>query len=315
MEDTSDFRKIYFEEKYIPIQTPLIQPTYIEINSNPHNSNITYYNDVYGNSNSKENTDINEIQNLLNNHDKAQQKEKNEMPNSVVKDESTKLATNDIDIPQPRIVNIVSMVNLGIQLNLKSITLQCPNSEYNPKRINAVVMRINNPKAAALIFNTGMLICLGTKDEEISKQAAKKFAKNIKRLGYQDVKFKKFTLINIVATCDLKFNIDLTKLSEKLGFINNKIQSENGTNILKYSYEPEIFRGLILHMNNPEITLLIFNSGKINFVGAKMKEDIFTAHKKVYPLLLKCKKEQKKKSEKESKKDDNPLEFSYINNS
>ena len=70
MEDTSDFRKIYFEEKYIPIQTPLIQPTYIEINSNPHNSNITYYNDVYGNSNPNENTDINEIQNLLNNHRK-----------------------------------------------------------------------------------------------------------------------------------------------------------------------------------------------------------------------------------------------------
>ena len=85
MEDTSDFRKIYFEEKYIPIQTPLIQPTYIEINSNPHNSNITYYNDVYGNSNSKENTDINEIQNLLNNHDKAQQKEKTKCPILLLK--------------------------------------------------------------------------------------------------------------------------------------------------------------------------------------------------------------------------------------
>ena len=222
-------------------------------------------------------------------------------------------------MPQPHIVNIVSMVDLGVKLNLKAITLQCPNCEYNPKRIDAVIMRMSNPRAAALIFNTGKLICLGTKDEKISEGAAKKFAKNIKQLGYKEVKFKKFELINVVATCDIKFNINLGKLSAKIAFINNKIQSENKENILKFSYESELFPGLILYMNNPKITLLIFESGKINFVGAKQKEDIFKAYKRVYPLIYKYKKESEKKQEKEpekeSKEDDNPPEFSFINNS
>jgi len=54
-------------------------------------------------------------------------------------------------------------------------------------------------------------------------------------------------------------------------------------------YESEVFPGLIYHMRNPELTILIFQSGKMNFVGAKNKDDIFDALKKIYPLLCKFK--------------------------
>ena len=111
-------------------------------------------------------------------------------------------------MPQPQIVNIVSMVNLRVPLNLKLIALKCRNSEYNPSRINAVIMRIKEPKAAALIFNSGIIIVLGARDKEKSKQAAKIFAKQIKNLGYE-VKFSDFKIVNIVATCDLGFPIKL----------------------------------------------------------------------------------------------------------
>ena len=42
-------------------------------------------------------------------------------------------------------------------------------------------------------------------------------------------------------------------------------------------------------MSKPELTLLIFQSGKMNFVGAKNKDDIFDALNKIYPLLCKFK--------------------------
>ena len=42
-------------------------------------------------------------------------------------------------------------------------------------------------------------------------------------------------------------------------------------------------------MNNPEITLIIFCEGKINFVGAKNRTVISDALNKIYPLLLKNK--------------------------
>jgi transcription initiation factor TFIID TATA-box-binding protein len=278
---------------------------FLELNSN---SNITYYNNVYGNSNSNSNIETNPIQNLLNNHNKEFQNKTNEINNSILKEESTKLGTNDINIPQPKIVNIVSMVHLGTKLNLRHIALQCSNSEYKPSRINAVIMRIKKPKSAALIFNTGVIICLGAKNEEDSRKSAKIFAHNIKNLGYENVKFKKFQLINIVATCDLKFPIKLTKLNLKL----NAILGKNHQDKKLCFYEPDTFPGLIYHMRKPELTVLVFKSGKVNFVGAKNRQDIFEALQKIYPLLCKYKNEiiiNKDKSEDESE-----VEFSNLNN-
>ena len=202
------------EELDIPNKTPMNQPVYMSLeNDSNSNSHISYYNQVYGNSNSFENTENNPIQNLLDNHNKVLQKEKdNEINNSFVKeDKSTDLGTNEIRMPQPHIVNIVSMVDLGTPLKLREIALQLKNSEYNPSRINAVIIRIKEPKTAALVFNSGIIIVLGAKDKEKSKEAAKIFAKQIKNLGY-NARFINFKIVNIVATCDLGFTIKLTKL-------------------------------------------------------------------------------------------------------
>ena len=274
------------EELNIPNQTPLNQPVYMSLDSDSNsNSQISYYNQVFGNSNP--------IQNILDNHNILLQKEKdNEANNSFVKeDKSTNLCTNENKMPQPQIVNIVSMVNLRVPLNLKLIALKCRNSEYNPSRINAVIMRIKEPKAAALIFNSGIIIVLGARDKEKSKQAAKIFAKQIKNLGYE-VKFSDFNIVNIVATCDLGFPIKLTQLNIKINYMLSKNKSTNDEDEKSpCHYEPEVFPGLIYHMTKPELTLLIFQSGKMNFVGAKNKDDIYEALQKIYPLLCKFKNE------------------------
>ena len=289
------------EELNIPNQTPLNQPIYMSLDSDSNsNSQISYYNQVFGNSNP--------IQNILDNHNILLQKEKNnEANNSFVKeDKSTNLCTNENKMPQPQIVNIVSMVNLRVPLNLKLIALKCRNSEYNPSRINAVIMRIKEPKAAALIFNSGIIIVLGARDKEKSKQAAKIFAKQIKNLGYE-VKFSDFKIVNIVATCDLGFPIKLTQLNIKINYMLSKNKSTNDEDEKSpCHYEPEVFPGLIYHMTKPELTLLIFQSGKMNFVGAKNKDDIYEALQKIYPLLCKFKNEIVMNT--------NVTQFSNINN-
>ena len=289
------------EELNIPNQTPLNQPIYMSLDSDSNsNSQISYYNQVFGNSNP--------IQNILDNHNILLQKEKdNEANNSFVKeDKSTNLCTNENKMPQPQIVNIVSMVNLRVPLNLKLIALKCRNSEYNPSRINAVIMRIKEPKAAALIFNSGIIIVLGARDKEKSKQAAKIFAKQIKNLGYE-VKFSDFKIVNIVATCDLGFPIKLTQLNIKINYMLSKNKSTNDEDEKSpCHYEPEVFPGLIYHMTKPELTLLIFQSGKMNFVGAKNKDDIYEALQKIYPLLCKFKNQLVMNT--------NEAEFSNINN-
>ena len=287
MEDSYNYRGFISKEFYIPNKASVIQPMFLNLEKIDSNSNssshITYFNDIYGNSNIFMNSNDNPIQNLLvnQNNEKLNIKE-NEITNSVFKEEkSTNMNTNDnISIPQPIIVNIVSMVDLCINLRLREIVLQCPNSEYNPSRINAVIMRIQKPKATAHIFNTGVIIVLGAKTQEESRSAAKIFAHNIKNLGYEKAKFKDFKIVNIVATCDLQFPIKLTQLSIKLNSRLSKNKDKKSC-----FYEPETFTGLIYHMRKPELTVVVFKSGKINFVGAKNQEDIFDALQKIYPLL------------------------------
>jgi transcription initiation factor TFIID TATA-box-binding protein len=244
----------------------------------PINRSVTLYapNDNSGKQNTKDN---------INSIDEKAQKEDSTAQNSIKINEITKEETYE-QMPQPRIVNIVSMFDLGCDLNLREIALKCSNSEYNPQRINAVIMRKKNPKTAALIFQTGKVICLGAQDEEASKKAAKLYARDIRDNLVINVVFKNFKIINIVATCDVKFHVKLSRLNAKLAYELSKKNLEENV-----CYEPENFPGLIYHMGNPKLCILIFDSGKINFVGAKNRDDIYKALKNIYPLVKKYKNE------------------------
>ena len=244
----------------------------------PINRSVTYYapNDNSGNQSTKDN---------INSIDEKAQKEDSTAQNSIKINEITKEETYE-QMPQPRIVNIVSSFDLGCDLNLREIALKCSNSEYNPQRINAVIMRKKNPKTAALIFQTGKVICLGAQDEETSKKAAKLYARDIRDNLIINVVFKNFKIINIVATCDVKFHVKLSRLNAKLAYELSKKNLEENV-----CYEPENFPGLIYHMGKPKLCILIFDSGKINFVGAKNRDDIYKALKNIYPLVKKYKNE------------------------
>lgn len=176
---------------------------------------------------------------------------------------------------EPKLQNIVSTANFKCQLDLREIALKAKNAEYNPKRFAAVIMRIREPKTTALIFGSGKMVCTGARSEDESKTAAKQYARIIKKLGFP-VKFSEFKIQNIVGSCDVKFPIRLEGLSNDHARFCN--------------YEPELFPGLIYRMMKPKIVLLIFVSGKIVLTGAKERNDIFEAFKRIYPVLLTYKK-------------------------
>lgn len=171
--------------------------------------------------------------------------------------------------------NIVSTVNLGCRLDLKQIALHARNAEYNPKRFAAVIMRIREPKTTALIFASGKMVCTGAKSEELSKLAARKYARIIQKLGFP-AKFTDFKIQNIVGSCDVKFPIRLEGLAHDHSTYS--------------SYEPELFPGLIYRMVQPKIVLLVFVSGKIVLTGAKVRDEIYTAFENIYPVLTEFKK-------------------------
>ena len=192
----------------------------------------------------------------------------------------------------PVIENIVCTANLNCRLNLKAIALQANNVKYEPKKFSGLIMKIKEPKATALIFQTGKMVCLGTKNEEQAKTACKTFAKIIKKIGYK-VTFTNFKIQNIVGSCNLNFRLPLSRLG------NHIMKYMNSTSVKHVAYLPDLFPGLIYHYltprnsgdgengNSPNIVFLIFNSGKIVITGAKKTNQIYDAFSHVYPLFHK----------------------------
>jgi transcription initiation factor TFIID TATA-box-binding protein len=175
-----------------------------------------------------------------------------------------------------RIQNMASTANLGVRLDLKKIALKCRNTEFNPRRFGAVIMRLREPKATALIFASGKMCVTGVKSTHNATLAAKKFAYVIERVGFQPKDYMDFKVQNIVGTADCGFPIRL----EGLVYAHSAFAS----------YEPELFPGLIYRLVSPRVVFLIFVSGKIVITGAKKESDLSNALTKLYPVLVEFKK-------------------------
>ena len=130
----------------------------------PINPSVTFYapNDNSGNQNTKDN---------INSIDEKAQKEDSTAQNSIKINEITKEETYE-QMPQPRIVNIVSMFDLGCDLNLREIALKCANSEYNPQRFNALIMRKKNQRLQRLYFEQEKLYAQVLKMKKPQKKQA-----------------------------------------------------------------------------------------------------------------------------------------------
>ncbi|KAL2480423.1 TATA-box-binding protein 2 [Abeliophyllum distichum] len=179
----------------------------------------------------------------------------------------------------PVIQNIVSTVNLYCKLDLQTIAQKARNSEYNPNRFAAVMMRIKEPKTTALIFASGKMVCTGAKTMQQSKLAARKYARIIQKLGFP-AKFKNFKIQNIMGSCDVNFSIRL----ESFQISSHGIFS---------TYEPELFPGLIYRMKKAKIVILVFSSGKIVIAGAKVEDEIYAAFEIFFPVLTQYKRVQR----------------------
>lgn len=219
---------------------------------------------------------------------------KNEKKNEIVKRTTFKFFTtttkeetfkNEII---PKLQNIVSSAHLSCNINLKEIALIVDNSSYNPKKFTGLVLRIKEPKTTALIFSNGKMVCLGAKNEEDSYKACKIYAKIIKKCNYPVI-LQNFKIRNIVSSCNVNFQIPLSKLYIYM--------AKHLTKNYLIKYFPEIFPGLIFHYledknkndkneEKPNIIFLIFASGNIVITGAKKNIQIYNSFKKIYQMLI-----------------------------
>ncbi|MBI5347297.1 MAG: TATA-box-binding protein [Candidatus Aenigmarchaeota archaeon] len=157
-----------------------------------------------------------------------------------------------------QIQNVVASVNLERKLSLEKLLESLDKSEYQPDTFPGLVYRINNPSATFLIFQTGKIICIGSKTIAQAKQAVGELVKIFRGLGMKMPKEYKINVENIVVTDTLGEKINVDELVFSLP------ESE---------YTPDTFPGVVYRITDPKVSFLIFGSGKIVCAGAKTIAD------------------------------------------
>jgi len=158
-----------------------------------------------------------------------------------------------------KIENVVASVSLGVNIKLEKLVSSMEGIEYEPEQFPGLVLRWKEPKAAALVFSSGKIVCTGAKSPSDAKLVISKIVQKMNKLGFRIPLSYRVQLENIVASAklDRELNLDVIAFS-----------------LPNTEYEPEQFPGLVYRMDDPKVTFLLFGSGKIICTGGKSIQDV-----------------------------------------
>ena len=171
-----------------------------------------------------------------------------------------------------KIENVVASTKLSESLDLVELAKKIPGADYNKKRFPGVVLRMTNPKIAALVFGSGKVVLTGAKSLDSLSVGVDNLVSMMTEMGFEIDKNPGYSVQNIVTSADLGFHINLNKIAMSLS-------------LDRIEYEPEQFPGLVYRLEEPKVVILLFGSGKLIITGGKVKEDAAIAVEKIYKEL------------------------------
>lgn len=159
------------------------------------------------------------------------------------------------------IENVVASTKLAEDFDLEMLMVNGPEgAEYNKVKFPGLVYRAEDPKAAFLIFTSGKVVCTGTKSIEKAHVAIKSLVKKLSSIGYKIDLEPEIHVQNVVASANLKINLNLNAILTAFGMEN-------------VEYEPEVFPGLVYKLEVPKVLVLVFRTGKLVITGGKCPKD------------------------------------------
>ncbi len=159
-----------------------------------------------------------------------------------------------------KIENIVASAKVTDHLDLRVIASQIKGAKYNQERFPGVVLHMQSPKIAALVFKSGMIVMTGAKSIDNFSNGLELLGNKLRSLDIDIPKNLPYTIQNIVTSADLGLAINLNKIAV-------------GLNLDRIEYEPEQFPGLIYRLEKPKVVVLLFSSGKMIITGGKDPDD------------------------------------------
>lgn len=185
------------------------------------------------------------------------------------------LEVADYELPPVSVKNLIAGFNTGCDLDLRLITVAARNVEYNPKKQNAAIVRLQAPyRATCMIFPSGRVSVTGIKVPEDAKKVAKIVCRLIQRAGHPDATFRRFKIESLVCSAACGFPVRLENLAQDHGRF--------------ATYEPEIFCGLVYRYQisqSVKASILVFVSGKIIITGCKKPSEADDVFKNLYAVL------------------------------
>jgi len=167
-----------------------------------------------------------------------------------------------------KIENIVASAKVCDSLDLPTLAAEIKGAEYNKKRFPGVVLRMTDPKIAALVFGSGKVVLTGAKSIEALNRGLEILGGLLRDLKIDIPDDLTYKIQNIVTSADLGTPINLNKIA--VGF-----------NLDRIEYEPEQFPGLVYRLEEPKVVVLLFGSGKLIITGGKQPEDARGAVQKI----------------------------------
>jgi len=84
--------------------------------------------------------------------------------------------------PKITVQNMVAAGSIGMALNLNSLAMKLPNTEYEPEQFPGLVYKLIEAKATFLLFSNGKVVCTGTKSEAEARAALDKLIVVLKKV-------------------------------------------------------------------------------------------------------------------------------------
>ncbi|QLH82413.1 TATA-box-binding protein [Halosimplex pelagicum] len=159
-----------------------------------------------------------------------------------------------------QIENVVASMGIGQELDLETLADDLRVTQYDPEHFPGLIYRMQDPKAAALIFRSGKIVCTGAKSIADVAAALEQVFDELRELGVQIADSPDVEIQNIVSSADLGHQLNLNAIAIGLG-------------LEHIEYEPEQFPGLVYRLDDPSVVALLFGSGKLVITGGEQTDD------------------------------------------
>jgi len=249
-----------------------------KINQN-FNGNYNINNNINHNNNHHQHTNTTSPPINLGNHGKESIKlEAVEQPVVAASDSTTHPSNTEADTKKQEpdisiyVNNVVCSYSTRCHLNLRRIAMEGMHVEY--KKENGMVnMKLRKPYTTSTIWSSGKITCAGARSEPDAYIAARRFRRILQKMQFK-VRMTNYRVVNVLATCNMPFAIDIQKLAE-----NHQKDC---------SYEPELHPGATFKMNKLKVTLKLFTTGSITLTAPSVQV-AREAINQLYPTLLEYK--------------------------